>query len=104
MTQPDKTPTATAPPGKAPAASTAQPGQAALLDIVYRGGRPLDVLGAGGAYLHEDDDAALHLERHELDTDQRETHPRLDHDPFVEHAIQHVEEARSVGGSLDAHR
>src|SRR5262249_24803214 len=37
-----------------------QPGQALLLDVVHRGGGALEVFGAGGAHLHEDDGAALH--------------------------------------------
>jgi hypothetical protein len=43
-----------------------------------------EIRGEGG-------DNNVRLDRHELDADQREAHPRVDHDSLVEHAVQHVE-------------
>jgi hypothetical protein len=42
-----------------------------------------EIRGEGG-------DNNVRLDRHELDADQREAHPRVDHDSLVEHAVQHV--------------
>ena len=49
------------------------------------------------------DDDDTRLDRDEVDADERHTHPRVDHDSFVEDAIENVDEACSAGSAFNAH-
>jgi hypothetical protein len=47
------------------------------------------------------DDPGLHPDQ--IDTHEREAHPRIDHNSFVKNSIEHVEEAALSRRALDVH-
>src|SRR5262249_51564839 len=44
------------------------------------------------------------LDCDQVDTDQGDSHPGIDHDALVEHAVEHVDQAGRTGRSLYGHR
>lgn len=43
------------------------------------------------------------LDCYQVDPDDRNAHPRIDHNPLIEHSVENVDEARSSGRMLNRH-